>query len=373
MLTAIWPEAVWLLDFRWLLVLVLAALLLLLFNWRRLGLSLAYVIGFPLVLTCWKFPKFLIKKRSSLFVVGFAGIVMSLGSKARPFIIALAIACLSGFMITSTEQPWVIAGIIAMVLVLVWWLSITAIDLLRSTAFIRAQKKFINWALEKRFIDKLPAPIVPNRVTIQSWTIDDARKFRDSTGYSVLVTRVLQFWAVCIDQYRKGPSVVLLNIFATVGLTIQVILAFTFINLGVYILAPAQFSSSSSTEWWTFVYYSAAGTYFGEISALAPVGSFAIISKLLNGILGLLVVGTVILSITLNYRSVRADIDADGVVGALTEKASELEKISSAQHQMSLRDLENRLITAGWGFLGIMQWLSNHAAGQEQRTPTDKS
>ncbi len=167
-LAAIAPQAVWVLDFRWLLVLVLAALLLLLFNSRRLGLSLAYVIGFPLVLLCWKLPKFLIKKRSSLLVVGLAGIFTSIGSRARPFVIALASACLSGFMISSSEMPWVVAGTIGMSLTLIWWLAITAFDLLRSTAFIRAQKKLIDWALQRRIIDKIPTPTLPNRITIQS-------------------------------------------------------------------------------------------------------------------------------------------------------------------------------------------------------------
>lgn len=371
MLAAIAPQAIWILDFRWLLVLVLAALLLLLFNSRRLGLGLAYVVGFPLVLLFWKLPKFLIKKRSSLLVVGLAGIAISIGARARLFIIALAIACLSGFMISSTEMPWVIAGIMAMALTLIWWLTVTAIDLLRSTAFVRAQKKFIDWALQSRIVDKIPTPSFPNLITIQSWTVEDAKKFRDSVGYSVLLTRVLQFWAACVDQYRKGPSVVVLNIVAAVGLTIQVILAFTFINLGAYTVAPAQFSSAATPDWWTFVYYSAAGTYFGEIDALGPVGAFAIVLKLANGILGMVAVGTVIISIALNYRSVRAEVDSEGVVHTLTGRAAEIEKTSSERHQMSFRELENRLLATGWGLLGAARWLATYA--EEHAQPSGPS
>ena len=372
MLAAIAPQAVWVLDFRWLLVLVLAALLLLLFNSRRLGLSLAYVIGFPLVLLCWKLPKFLIKKRSSLLVVGLAGIFTSIGSRARPFVIALASACLSGFMISSSEIPWVVAGTIGMSLTLIWWLAITAFDLLRSTAFIRAQKKLIDWALQRRIIDKIPTPTLPNRITIQSWTVEDAKKFRDSAGYSVLLTHLLQFWAECLDQYRKGPSVVVLNMMAAVSLTLQVILAFTFINLGVHTLVPTQFSIAGNPSWWTFVYYSSVGTYFGEIGALAPVGVFAIVSKLANGIFGVVVVGTVIVSISLNYRSVRTEAEGEGVIRTLTGKAAEIREVSSQQHQMSFRDLENRLLATGWGLLGVTRWLAAHLEEQPRRSTTSE-
>lgn len=372
MLEAIAPQAIWILDFRWLLVLVLAALLLLLFNSRRLGLSLAYVIGFPLVLLGWKLPKFLIKKRSSLLVVGLAGIVTSIGARARPFIIALAIACLSGFMISSAEMPWVVAGTIGMALTLIWWLTITAFDLLRSTAFIRSQKKFINWALQRRIIDKIPTPTLPNRITIQSWTVEDAKKFRDSAGYRVLLTHVLRFWAECLDQYRKGPSVIVLNMMVAVGLTIQVILAFSFINLGVYTLTPGQFSSDINPSWWTFVYYSAVGAYFGEIGALAPVGGFAIVSKLANGLFGVAVVGTAITSISMNYRSVRTEADGEDVIRTLTGKAAEIREVSSQQHQMSFRDLENRLLATGWGLLGVSRWLAANVEEQARRSTTSE-
>jgi MFS family permease len=372
MLAAFAPQAIWLLDFRWLLVLVLVALLLLLFKSRRLGLSLAYVSCFPLVLLCWKLPKFLIKKRSSLLVVGLAGIAISIGGRAKPFTIALAIACLSGFMISSTELPWVIAGITAMAVALIWWMAVTAIDLLRSTTFIRAQKKLIDWILRTRIVERLPTPMLPNRVTIQSWTVEDAKKFRDSAGYNVLITRILQFWAACLDQYRKGPSVVILNVIAAVGLTIQVMLAFTFINYGVYAIAPHQFSGVSSPDWWTFAYYSAAGTYFGEVGALAPVGTFAIVAKLANGLLGIVVIGTVISSIALNYRSVRADVDSAGVINTLSGKAAEIEDSSAEQHQMSFLELEKRLLATGWGLLGLTQWLSTRAETQIGQTTIDK-
>ncbi len=137
--------------------------------------------GFLSCQLCWKLPKFLIKKRSSLLVVGPAVILTSIGARARPFIIALAIACLSGFMISAAETPWVVAGTIGMALTLIWWLRIAAFDLLRPTVLTRTQKKFINWALQRRIIEKIPKPTLPNRVTIQSWTVEDAKEFRDST------------------------------------------------------------------------------------------------------------------------------------------------------------------------------------------------
>ncbi|WP_263055109.1 hypothetical protein [Curtobacterium sp. RIT-PI-V] len=361
LLAVVAPQAIGVLDFRWLLVLVLIALLMLLFNWRRLGLSTAYVAGFPLVILLWKIPKFLVKRRSPLFIVGIAGIVVSISSRARPFTIALAIACVSGAMISSSEMPWAAVGVGAMAVALLWWLTITAIDLLRSTAFIRSQKKLIDGIFKSKLIERISTFALPNRVTIKSWSVDDAKKFRDGAGYAVLATRALQFWAACLDQYRRGPSVVILSIIAVVGLTAQVMLAFTFINFGVYIASPSGFSATAPPNWWTFAYYTAAGTYFGEISALAPVGALAIAAKLANGVLGLIVIGTVIISICLNYRSVRAETDAVGAARSLNEKADEIADISSRQLEMTFEEIEARLRATSWGLLGITRWLATYA------------
>lgn len=374
LVNAFLPSLLWVLDLRWLLVLVLLALLLLLFKSRRLGFSLAYVLAFPLVLVLWKLPKYLIRKRSSLLVIALVGMAMNLGSRLRLFLIALAIACLSGFMISLGEPVFVMTGVASMGLTLLWWLTASVADLLRSTAFIRSQASLVKSLLESRLIERLPSPQLPDRIAIQSWTIDDAKQFRDNAGYGVLVTRLLQFWAACVEQYRQGPSAVLLNILAAMGLSLQVILAFTFIHYGIYLLDPTQFmTGSANPDLLTFAYYSATATFFGEIGILTPLTGLAIAAKITNGLVGVIVLGTVVFSIVMTYRGTKGDADTAKTVQALTSKADQLSSEAIERHQMNLAELEDRLFTTSWAFIGVARWLraySENALGASIKTRT---
>jgi hypothetical protein len=67
--------------------------------------QLAYVAFFPLVVVVWKLPRILVKRRSTVLLSSLAGIVTGFLSRAKFFIVALAVACLSGSMITMSDSP----------------------------------------------------------------------------------------------------------------------------------------------------------------------------------------------------------------------------------------------------------------------------
>lgn len=352
------PQLVWLLDMRWLLVLGLVALILILFRARTLGVAVAYIVGFPLVILFWKIPKLLIKRRSTLLVSSLAGVATGFLSRAKFFIVALAIACLSGTMILMGETPPVVlAGMGAMLLVVMWWLTVTAIDLLHTSAFIKAQERVINWIFGFELIERFVTPEQPDALALKAWSVDDAKKFRDTAGFALIARRALLFWASAVDQYRRGPAVVVLNALLVVLLLAQVIGAFAFLSYGVFVIDPTQFAFTVTPDAWTFVYYSTVGAYFGEISALVPVGGLAIAVKLLNGIIGSIGVLTIIGSTLMGFRATRSDSESNSAARALRRKADELESLSEQQFQMSLQDLQQHLVAAGWGLIGVVTWL----------------
>ena len=352
------PNAVWLLDLRWFAVIGLAALFLILFKLRTIGVSIAYVIGFPLVVLFWKIPKALFNRRSPILVAGLAGFVTSIASRAKLIVVALAAGCLSGLLIGIGGTPWLISiGAVGMLTTLIWTVVITAIDLLQTTSFLRAQERFIKWLIQLKVIEQFTTPIYPDQLTLKKWTVDDAKKFRDTVGLGLLARRVLHFWAYSIDRYRKGPSVVVLNAIVVVSLFVQVVVAFTFINWAVFLIDPTQFSYTGHPNLWAFAYYSATAVYFGEIDIVSPVGDVAIVAKLLNDVIGGVGVLTVVLSIFMGYRGTRLDSSSVDAIQLLNGKAYDIEKIAIERAWMSLDELEERLLSASWELFGVMNWI----------------
>ncbi len=343
---------------RWLLILGLVALILILFRARTLGVAVSYIVGFPLVVLFWKIPKLLIKRRGTVLVPSLAGVATGFLSRAKSFIVALAIACLSGTMILMGETPPVVlAGMGAMLLVVMWWLTVTAIDLLHTSAFIKAQERVINWIFSFDFIERFVTPEQPDALALKVWSADDAKKFRDTAGLALIARHALLFWASAVDQYRRGPAVVVLNALLVVLLLAQVIGAFAFLSYGVFVIDSTQFAFMVAPDAWTFVYYSTVGAYFGEISALVPVGGLAIAVKLLNGIIGSIGVLTIVGSTLMGFRATRSDSESNTAARALRRKADELESLSVQQFQMSLPDLQQRLVASGSGMIGVVTWL----------------
>ena len=357
-LMAFAPDAVWLLDLRWFAVIGLAALFLILFKLRTIGASIAYVIAFPLVVLFWKVPKALFNRRSPILVVGLAGFVTSIASRAKLIVVALAAGCLSGILIGTGGTPWLISiGAIGMLTTLIWTVVVTAIDLLQTTSFLRAQERFIKWLIELKIIDKLTAPIYPDQLTLKRWSVDDAKKFRDAVGYGLLARSALHFWAYSIDRYRKGPSVVVLNAIVVISLFVQVVVAFTFINWAVFVIDPTQFSYTGHPNLWAFAYYSATAVYFGEIGIVSPVGDIAIVAKLLNDVIGGVGVLTVVISILMGYRATRLESSSVDSIQILTDKAHDIEKSAIESAWMSLEELEEHLLSASWELFGFMNWI----------------
>jgi hypothetical protein len=353
------PELSWVLDLRWFFPIALLAMLLVLFRASRLGLGISYVISFPLVVFLWKFPKFLIEHRSSYVFFGVLSAATTLVTRGRRLVISFAIACFSALLITLGDTVWLrYTGIAGMFGILAWVLYSTSIDMLRSPAFIQTQEKVVRAVLSMDFIDRLIVPVQPNQLTLKSWKLGDAKAYQASAGHAFLTRTSLAFAAYSLERYRAGPTAVVTNAISAVMLVFQVIAIFAFINFGVFLIDGSNFEYAHEPNGWTFAYYSSAALYFGEISTLAPVEGLAIIVKLANGIVGAVILSTVMLTIFFSYRSSRSATVSAEVVSMLRGKADDVENLSTSQYQLPLHDLEKRLQETNWSALGAARWLA---------------
>ncbi len=351
------PQAAGLLDLRVFAVLGLASLLLLLFKRWKIGVGLAYISFFPLVLVLWKIPKFFVDRGNPALAVGALGVVISFIARAKVWVLALTITSISAAMILLTKDPILVGiGAGAMLITLLWWFGATAVDLFRAPSLLRAQESVIDAVLKWSLIDRIMTPKRPDRITLAKWTKDEAAAFRDSAGWAILTYRVLYFWAYLVDQFRKTPAVIVLNAIIIISLTAQVILAFAFLNYAVYFIDPTQFTFVTSPDALTFLYYAAPG--LNEIDALKPTGPWAIGLKLAEGAVLFAGIGTIVGSTALAFRSVKADATAVTAIKRLKAKADDIEALADTNFGVSLEKLEQQLIDASWGLLGFVAWVT---------------
>jgi hypothetical protein len=357
-LSSVAPGALWVLDVRWFLVLAVAALLLLLLNGRTLGLSLGYVVCYPLVILLWKLPKSLIKRQSPLLAIALASVTFNLAARTRPFIYAVTLETLCGLIILTSGEHWLIwVAVTAFTIVLVWWLTVMAVDMFRTEALLRAQNRFIRWLLGFKILEKVVTTDQPDQLSLKDWKIDDAKQYRDRAGAALIVRQILFYWAEAVTQYRRGPAVAVLNALVVAGMIAQIVVAFAFINYGIYVVDPAQYTAASSPDAATFLYYSAAAIYFGEVDNLVPIGTWAVIAKLSNGLIGSIGVLTIVASFLVSLRPARADAGATTAIRTLTRQADDLGAVIETQYRTNLNDLRDRLQLVEWSGHSALVWL----------------
>lgn len=357
---AVAPGLLWLLDLRFFLALAGLALVFLVVRSWKAGGALAYVAFFPFVILFWKIPRFIaVNMRRPAIAFGALNVLTSFIVGLKPAVIALAIACLAGLLILLGQDPVVIAvGVCLMAVLLAVWLVLAIRNGLKPSRFIGRQQKWIGALVSSKALAPFREPTEGLRPeNVRGWTTANATQYMSNAGFGLIMHRAAHYWAFSLDQYRTSPSRVIFNGVAILALTVEVALAFAFINFGLYRIDPAQFRAEGTVSFWTFLYYGFAASYFGEIAAVAPVGDFAVIAKIANGVLGSIVILTVVASLFLSYRHARTDNDALAAIEELRSRADSIGEQVGGGFAESIDDLERRLVAIGWGMGGVLNWL----------------
>lgn len=356
------PGALWVVDAPWLLFLFAIAVVLLMAKARTAALVVLYVAAFPLVIIGWKIPKRLMKHRSSISLVAVASSILNVVGRAKPFLLALAGGALAGLLIFAGTNEWIVGiGAVIMFAVLMWSLSTSVIDLLRTAPFLRAQERAIGWLLQTKFVRNFTTPVIPNQLQLSNWKIEDAKKYRDAAGYNLLADQAIRWWEKLLADSRRGPWVTVSSIVLFLVMVSQVVVAFALISYAAYELAPEQFAASSSPDGFTFTYYSFVGLYFGEIGALAPEGPLATAVKIANGAVGSIGLLTIVFSLVIAYRNSSTDSGLAKAVDSLAEERENIRNDAEDNFLLSYAELEEQLITTRWDLSGAFYWMAGKA------------
>lgn len=353
------PNALWVVDAPWLVLLFFVAAVLLMAKARTAALIVLYVAAFPAVILFWKIPRRFTRYRNSISFVAVASAALNIIGRAKPFVLSFAGGALAGIFIFVGTNEWLIgAGAAMMLCILLWSLATTAVDLLRTAPFLRAQEQAIAWLLRTQIVRSFTTPDIPNQLELANWKIEDAKKYRDAAGFNLLADQAIRWWEKLIKDSRRGPWVTLSSIVLFSVITAQVIAAFTLINYAIFRIAPGQFHADSMPDGFTFTYYASVALYFGEIGVLAPEGPLAIAAKMANGFVGSLGLGTIIFSLVMAYRNSSTDAGLADAMDALKKERESIENDAKENFLLSYGEIEEHLVTTRWEMANAFHWMA---------------
>src|SRR5438105_9147932 len=104
------PEFVWLLNYKFLILLGLILVAMLVTRSRALGLAVLYVALYPLVILFWKLPRFVWKQQSWLFAFAILNAAIGLIRSFKRDFISGALFLISAVLILSSGNQYVCMG-----------------------------------------------------------------------------------------------------------------------------------------------------------------------------------------------------------------------------------------------------------------------
>lgn len=353
------PNLVWLVDFRFFVVLGVVALILVGMRKPSAAWPFAYVAFFPLIVVFWKVPRFFFRLKSGVAALGFLQVVSGVVAGVRRTTIGLAVLIGSSLAIFLGGGNWVTVGMVAIAALLIAWLWRAIRSALRPSGFVTGQQRIIGKLVGSKFFERATTPQQKvDKASVAIWTNAEAASYITTASFGLVIYRSAYYWAYSLDAYRRGAASVVFGAISVLTLFVQVAVCFGLLNYGLFRLDATQFNYSNPPTFWTFIYYAFAGCFFGEIAAVVPADSVAFAFKIANGILGGIIVLTLIAAIVLGIRHTRTDEVSAQAIRDLKARADAYgDSVGEVYAGGSAADLESRLQAFKFALSGLLAWL----------------
>lgn len=351
------PGIVWLLDYRILLVLAVLAVVAVVAKPKQWWLFL-FVALWPVVVALFYLPRFLIRRRSSTLALAVLHTAFGFlkGIRFALVTIALTASAVLGILLTA-HQIWVLAPC-ALILVGVWAVLLLRIVMYSITpsSFIMEQRKLvasvfgsnISWAIV-RVHDDLKQP------GLERFTNEQTNSMLTTLSFALAFTRICQHWATLLENYRKSAAMTLFGCLAVITMFLQSGATFTLVNLAIFKARPEEFVATYPPTLATFVHYTFASAFYGEIAALAPKGPWATAAGLAMGLGSSLILLLLVVALILGFRQSRSDAAAAAAIEQMRIEADNYEHRLAVEYGLDEADaLRARLIELRGGLVNVL-------------------
>lgn len=342
------PSTLPLLNYRFFFILALAIVLSIFFRKKRL--QAVYLLLFPLVVLLWRVPNSIRKAKSWIVVLGVMNLVASF---FRDFRFNFVVRSFVAFSILGIVVSDAVAVIIPSAAVIAGFLLVaiyrTVKFSLTPSRFLSMQKSLIKRASDSRVIVHLTSISEDlRRSEVEKFDKDQLGTFRSNLSLALLANKSVYYWAYQLDRYRKSPVTLIFGSISYLGLYLQAIAVFSFLNLAVLKLAPHEFRFAEYPSFLQILHYS---LFVGSGSALDPEGSWALAIKIAANILGPTLLAALVIQFAIARRQLQEDVAITETVSAMKDTGAEIRSRLEAEYGVTVEEAFSRLAKFGDNFI----------------------
>lgn len=349
------PSLIWIVDFRFFIVLTAVTVLALVLRRWTAALWFAYFMFWPLIFVFFKVPRFFYKRRSWTLVIGAFQLIWASARSVRFSIFLFSATAFSLLVLAIGRGTWLLYGVV--VVSVACWSALlvrAAVSAPRPSRFVGAQQRMLCTLLDSKAVSGFTMPdqaMVSTVVDKYDKTQSDAVIQRASVG--VIVYGTGHAWAKELERYRRSGFAILFTGLSVVVLVLQALFFFTLANLALHAADPDQFATDGEPPGVSaFARYTFSAISTGEIDAVQARGGIATFLSIYAGMSAAVLVLVLVVAVIFGVRQSREDEASRRAVEKIRERSDAFAKRFSEEYAEPVEKTIYRLIELS----GLIQW-----------------
>lgn len=351
------PQAGWLVEYRSVIILGLAAgLAIVAWNPKLLGWVL-YVLFYPFILGIWHVPAWLFRHRAWVLSVALVAVTISALRSMRFALIVTGAFAVGALCIAVASLDWLlVSGCLMLACCLVSLYARTI-----SSAFRSPLDVFSSQSLDKIW-SMVSKGFRPNEelrgLDTSAMTEQQLNLWISNLQISILYGRACYFVADKLHTLRQGRITVAIAAVKVAALFFATIVVFAFMSRGLYRLDHSQYGTLAAVQAFDFLWYSIQATFHNSVQELVPVGLFARSLLILQEVTSGLILFVIVVFVLTEAQVARNADQMDAMVDKIRDHARASEVFVSDQFGLTLGKAIDELVRLRANLIGLIFQLS---------------
>jgi len=350
------PKWAWLLNYKFPILLGLIVVGMVVSRSLTLGLTVLFIVLYPLIVLFWKIPLFVWKQKNWLLAFAIVNAAISFFYSFKRDFIAGTLFLICTILIVTVDNQYALFGASFLLLIIVAFAYYAAF-----------RKAFKPSAVFETYTKIFPAVWTSIKVDgslrnlpIGSMTAQQIELRTNSLQNVVLFNRACLIISKKLRNYQRSGVNVISYVFGLVFLLIVTIFAFGLINYAIFKIDPSLYQFTySHPSLFAFIYYSA-GSMFYTANGLVPVATVSQAIQLVQFLCGVLLI-VIFVTVLVALRNEKYSQELENVISSVEREGYAAERVLRSEFNFDSIDAAiAALQQAKAGFVAFIIYLTNN-------------
>jgi len=335
------PNYLWLIQYKFFILLGLLAIILLVTKNKQLILWSLFIIFYPLLLIFWRIPVLLFRRKSWSFLLALIDSIVPFLKSFRFTFIALALFLISVVVILTVSNPIPLWISMTVMLTFHFWVFLQKfLSVLKPSGADQVYIKIFSFFGE--LVKFKPVPAAPTAVlsdkelelTLEDMDEKQIQKWTTGVLWLALFNRVCLFVAKKIKSYLDSRFNIISSVFGILILVLFTVLSFSLLNFGLFKINPNYFSFQAEPTIFNFFYYSFNIFLFNPIQEIIAKAPIAQIANMVEYLFAIFLIA-IFVSLVFSFRSQRETEELNNLIAFLTEEGTKAEGVLKDKYRLN--------------------------------------